>query len=82
MKGGVPLYKKFYIIFFINVCALEEPYMNFLNVGHFGHGYFSLVRFDPDISPMDISENAKGGRFVHNNKWWVGDGIKYYICIK
>ena len=46
------------------------------NVGHFGHGHFGLGRFGPDIS---ATENAKGGRFDHNHKLWVGDGIKYYI---
>ena len=72
---------KFYIQFFIKVCALEEPYINFMNVGYFGHAQFGPGRFSPDILATDIlaTENAKGGRFGHNNKWWVGDGIKYHI---
>ena len=34
----------------------------------------ALGRFDPDISATDVSatENAKGGRFGHNHKFWVG----------
>ena len=45
-------------------------------LGHFGHGHFGLGRFGPDISARDITatDNAKGGRFGHNNKVWVGDG--------
>ena len=44
------------------------------NVGHFGHGHFGLGRFGPDISATDVSatENAKGGRFGQNHKFWVG----------
>ena len=39
------------------------------NIGHFGHGHFGL-----NISVMDVlaSENARGGRFGHNQKLWVG----------
>ena len=50
-------------------------------LGHFGHGHFGLGRFGPGISATDVSatENAKGGRFGHNHKMWVGYGIKYYI---
>ena len=45
-----------------------------LNVGHFDHGHFGLGRFGPDISATDVSatENAKGGRFGHSHKLWVG----------
>ena len=48
--------------------------ITFANVGHFGHGHFGLGRFGPDISATDVSasENAKGGRFGHNHKLWVG----------
>ena len=44
------------------------------NVGHLGHGHFGLRRFGPDIWATDVSatENAKGGRFGHNHKLWVG----------
>ena len=43
-------------------------------LGHFRHGHFG-----PDISATDISaiENAEGGRFGHNHKFWVG----MYACI-
>ena len=49
------------------------------NVGHFGHGHFGLGHFGPDISATDVSatKNAKGGRFGHNHKLWVG----VYACI-
>ena len=40
-----------------------------MNVGHFGRGHFGLGRFGLDISAM---EDAKGGRFGHNHKLWVG----------
>ena len=42
-------------------------------LGHFGHGHFGLGRFGPDISTTDIlaTENAEGGRFGHNYKFWV-----------
>ena len=42
-------------------------------LGHFGHGHFGLGRFGPDILTTDISatENAEGGRFGHNHKFWV-----------
>ena len=42
-------------------------------LGHFGHGHFGLGRFGLDISATDVSatENAEGGRFGHNHKFWV-----------
>ena len=48
-------------------------------LGHFCHGHFGHGRFGPDISATDISaiENAGGGRFGHNHKFWVG----MYACI-
>ena len=48
-------------------------------LGHFCHGHFCHGRFGPDISATDISaiENAEGGRFGHNHKFWVG----MYACI-
>ena len=44
-------------------------------LGHFGHRHFALGCFGLDISARDITatDNAKGGRFDHNNKLWVGD---------
>ena len=44
-------------------------------LGHFGHGHFGLGRFGLDISATDVSawENAEGGRFGHNHKFWVWD---------
>ena len=51
----------------------------FLQVlGHFGQGHFGLGRFGPDILATDIlaTENAKGGRFGHNHKFWV-----WNVCI-
>ena len=44
-------------------------------LGHFGHGHFGLGRFGLDISATDVSatENAKGGRFGQNHKFWVWD---------
>ena len=48
-------------------------------LGHFCHRHFGHGRFDPDISATDISaiENADGGRFGRNHKFWVG----MYACI-
>ena len=42
-------------------------------LGPFGHGHFGLGRFGLDISATDVSatENAEGGRFGHNHKFWV-----------
>ena len=42
-------------------------------LGHFGHGHFGLGRFGLDTSATDVSakENAEGGRFGHNHKFWV-----------
>ena len=60
---------------------LDNPHVHYvrpehtqMNVGHFGHGHFGLGRFGPDISATDVSatKNAKGGRFGHNHKLWVG----------
>ena len=44
------------------------------NVGHLGHGHFGHGHFGPYIWATDIwaTENAKGGRFGHNHKLWVG----------
>ena len=44
-------------------------------LGHFGHGHFGQGRFGLDISATDVSatENAEGGRFGHNHKFWVWD---------
>ena len=44
-------------------------------LGHFGHGHFGLGRFGLDISATDVSatENAEGGHFGHNHKFWVWD---------
>ena len=46
---------------------------------HFGNGHFGLGRFGPDISAREITatDNAKGGRFGHNNKLLVGDGAMH-----
>ena len=51
-------------------------------VGHFGHGHFGLGRFGPNISATDISatENAEGGRFGHNHKFWVWD-VCMHKCV-
>ena len=40
---------------------------------HFGHGHFGLGRFGLDISATDVSatENAEGGCFGQNHKFWV-----------
>ena len=38
--------------------------------GHFGHRHFGLGRFGLDIS---ATENAEGGRYGHNHKFWVWD---------
>ena len=50
-------------------------------LGHFGHGCFG-----PDILARNISatHNAKGGRFGHNNKLWVGDRcmhVRIHACV-
>ena len=44
-------------------------------LGHFGHRHFGLGPIGLDISARDITatDNAKGGRFGHYNKLWVGD---------
>ena len=50
-------------------------------LGHFGHGHFGLGRFGLDISATDVSatENAEGGRFGHNHKFWVWDVCMHFI---
>ena len=42
-------------------------------LGHFGHRHFGLGRFGLDISATDVSatENAEGGHFGQNHKFWV-----------
>ena len=44
-------------------------------LGHFGHGHFGLGRFGLVVFATDVSatENAEGGRFGHNHKFWVWD---------
>ena len=62
-----------------------EPFCDFLHqilkvvLVHFGHGHFGLGRFGLDISATDVSatENAKGGRFGQNHKFWAWD-----VCIR
>ena len=56
-----------------NGSALFSPQHVKMVLGHFDHGHFGLGRFGPDISTTDISatENAEGGRFGHNYKFWV-----------
>ena len=51
-------------------------------LGHFGHRHFGLGRFGLDISATDISasENAEGGRFGHNHKFWVWD-VCMHKCV-
>ena len=51
-------------------------------LGHFGHGHFGHGRFGLDISAMDISakENAGGGRFGHNHKFWVWN-VHMHKCV-
>ena len=51
-------------------------------LGHFGHGHFGLGRFGLDISATDVSatENAEGGRFGHNYKFWVWD-VCMHKCV-
>ena len=51
-------------------------------LGHFGHGHFGLGRFGLDISATDVSatENAEGGRFGHNHKFWVWD-VCLHKCV-
>ena len=51
-------------------------------LGHFGHGHFGLGRFGLDISATDVSatENAKGGRFGQNYKFWVSD-VCMHKCV-
>ena len=58
---------------FVVIAALKG--LLWMVLGHFGHGHFGLGRFGLDISAADISatENAKGGRFGHNHKFWVWD---------
>ena len=45
-------------------------------------GHFGLGRFGLDISATDVlaSENAEGGRFGHNHKFWVWD-VCMYKCV-
>ena len=51
-------------------------------LGHFGHGHFGLGRFGLDISATDVSamENAEGGRFGQNHKFWVWD-VFMHKCV-
>ena len=51
-------------------------------LGHFGHGHFGLGRFGLDISAKDVSatENAEGGRFGQNHKFWVWD-VCMHKCV-
>ena len=55
---------------------------NRMVLGHFGHGHFGLGRFGLDISATDVSatENAEGGRFGQNHKFWVWD-VFMYKCV-
>ena len=50
---------------------------------HFGHGHFGLGCFGLDISATDVSatENAEGGRFGHNHKFWVLDAFMYKCSV-
>ena len=45
-------------------------------------GHFGLGRFGLDISATDVSasENAEGGRFGHNHKFWVWD-VCMHKCV-
>ena len=69
----------FLIVFIFSMVALGVYMAMF---GHFDHGHFVLGHFGPDISATDISakENAKGGRFGHNHKFWVCD-VCMHKCV-
>ena len=47
-----------------------------------GHWHFGLGRFGLDISATDVSatENAEGGRFGQNHKFWVWD-VFLHKCV-
>ena len=56
-------------------------------LGHFGHGHFGLGRFGLEISATDVSatdvlamENAEGGRFGQNHKFWVLGCMIIRVC--
>ena len=51
-------------------------------LGHFGRGHLGLGRFGQDISATNVSatENAEGGRFGHNHKFWVWD-VCMHKCV-
>ena len=59
---------------------IRWPYlvgMCFKVLRHFGHGHFGHGSFGLDIS---ATENAEGGRFSHNHKFWVWD-VCMHKCV-